>query len=88
MRDSLWGPVRQPVKFSKDVAIKCHQVSTLFRNSFVICWEVPELKLPVLLRMNPRFTFSLFLQDQSLRLAMLFHIQKFPTNKGNHLKMK
>lgn len=47
MKKFLWGLLRQPVKFSKDGAIKCYQIWMLFRN-FVKSWEVPELKLSAL----------------------------------------
>lgn len=40
------GHVELSVKFSEEDAMKCHQISALFRNVFVTCWKVPEL--PVL----------------------------------------
>lgn len=87
MRGFSWGPVGQAVKFSKGVALKCHQILTLLRNSLATCWEVPELRLLVLLRMNLRF--ALF-QEKYLKHAIFFHIQKFflLNNKGNLQEMR
>lgn len=87
MRGFSWGPVGQAVKFSKGVALKCHQILTLLRNSLATCWEVPELRLLVLLRMNLRF--ALF-QDKYLKHAIFFHIRKvfLLNNKGNLQEME
>lgn len=37
MRAFPWGPVGQAVKFSKDVAVKCHQILTLLRTLLATC---------------------------------------------------